>query len=148
MRADVKLHVLNCIDCQKFNTSQKVFHPLRPQLADQPMDYLCVDLIGPFKRSLRGNTFLLVVVDVFTKFVWLKPLLTKDRYDVAQALFDIFCLFGFPKILQSDNGTEFVNQILQAMQQIAGILQRLILAYNPGQMVELKLTCAWQKTSS
>jgi len=33
--------------------------------------------------------------------------------EVAYQLMDIFCLFGAPFILQSDNGREFTNNIIQ-----------------------------------
>jgi len=33
--------------------------------------------------------------------------------EVAYQLMDIFCMFGAPFILQSDNGREFVNKLIQ-----------------------------------
>jgi len=33
--------------------------------------------------------------------------------EVAYQLMDIFCMFGAPFILQSDNGREFANKIIQ-----------------------------------
>ena len=50
---------------------------------------------------------------------------------VARKLWKIFCLIGWPRILQSDNGREFVNQILQALMKLTGIDHRLISPYNP-----------------
>jgi hypothetical protein len=43
----------------------------------------------------------------------------------------LFCDVGFPKIIQSDNGTEFVNAIITALIDTAHIERRLITAYNP-----------------
>jgi len=48
----------------------------------------------------------------FTKFVSLRPLKTKTASEVAYNLIDIFCIFGAPCILQSDNGRGFVNHII------------------------------------
>jgi hypothetical protein len=39
--------------------------------------------------------------------------------------------YGWPKILQSDNGSEFVNNILRALVKVTGIEHRFISAYNP-----------------
>jgi hypothetical protein len=49
---------------------------------------------------------------------------------VARKLWKIFCLIGWPRILQSDNGREFVNQVLQALMRLTGIDHRLISPYN------------------
>jgi len=37
----------------------------------------------------------------------------KTTEEVAYQLLNIFCMFGVPSILQSDNGCEFVNKIIQ-----------------------------------
>ena len=62
--------------------------------------------------------WLLVYQDHFTKFIALRPLRAKSAIDVATALFDIFCIFGVPLILQSDNGREFRNQIVVAFKKM------------------------------
>jgi hypothetical protein len=74
---------------------------------------------------------LLVLIDVFTGFVVLRPLKSTTADEVAQHLWDIFCIIGIPKILQSDNGPEFQNQILKALCKLTGIDKRYIAPYNP-----------------
>jgi hypothetical protein len=59
--------------------------------------------------------WLLVYQDHFTKFIQLRPIKAKSAIEVAGLLFDIFCIFGIPYILQSDNGREFRNQLLSAL---------------------------------
>jgi hypothetical protein len=54
----------------------------------------------------------MVYQDHFTKFIQLRPLRAKSSLEVANALFDIFSIFGVPLILQSDNGREFRNQVV------------------------------------
>jgi transposase InsO family protein len=55
-------------------------------------------------------TFLLVVVDIFSKFIFIRPLLTKSSVEVAYALQCIFFENGPPLIMQSDNGLEFTSK--------------------------------------
>ena len=50
---------------------------------------------------------------------------------IVEYLFKSFCDFGFPKIIQSDNGTEFVNKVIKAIAEIARIDHRLITPYHP-----------------
>jgi hypothetical protein len=50
---------------------------------------------------------------------------------VAAAMWSILAEYGLPKIIQSDNGSEFVNQVFKALTKIYGIDHRLITAYHP-----------------
>ena len=54
-------------------------------------------------------TFILVVIDLFSKFIFVRPLLTKSPIAVANCLQNIFFENGAPLILQSDNGLEFTT---------------------------------------
>ena len=70
-------------------------------------------------------------ISLCTRFVMLKALKDKNQFTVAQSLLETFCTFGFPVILQSDNGTEFVNRVVEKMIEIARTEHRTITAYNP-----------------
>ena len=61
----------------------------------------------------------------------LRALSNKLAPTVARALFDIFSTIGIPRVLQSDNGSEFQNQIVQSLTTQLGINHRFISAYNP-----------------
>jgi len=63
-----------------------------------------------------GNyKFILVYQDHLTKFVNLRPLSNKRAEEVAYVLLDIFTTFGAPAILQSYNGREFSNKIVEEL---------------------------------
>ena len=49
----------------------------------------------------------------FTKFHFIMPILRKEAQCVAKCLTNhVFPVFGSPRILQMDNGKEFVNKII------------------------------------
>lgn len=55
----------------------------------------------------------MVYQDHLTKFVHLRPLKTKSAAEVAKKLEEIFCQTnGAPHVLQSDNGREFFNHVI------------------------------------
>ena len=60
--------------------------------------------------------WILQVKDHFSKFCWAKPLERKEAREVSQSIRDVFFMFGPPKILQSDNGREFVNELINSLQ--------------------------------
>jgi hypothetical protein len=72
-----------------------------------------------------------VCIDVFTGFVVLRPLKSTTAETVARKLWKIFSLIGLPRILQSDNGSEFISDVLAALVKITGIERRFISPYNP-----------------
>lgn len=131
IRSDIANHVSSCQSCQRFTISLKGYHPLTPIVAAAPMDAISIDLSLAFPTSPRGNNILLVVVCRFSRFVLLRALPDKAAATVAVALFEIFCDFGFPRIICSDNGSEFVNQLMQVMVQTCGIDHRLSTKYHP-----------------
>ena len=58
---------------------------------------------------------ILVVQDHFTKYVWLRVLPSQDGIHVAQALYDIFADFQCPATLHTDNGSEFINRLVESL---------------------------------
>ena len=53
--------------------------------------------------------------DHFTKFSWASPLTSKRAWEVAEHLTALFCQCGPPKILQSDNGREFLAEVIKQL---------------------------------
>ena len=88
-----------------------------------------MDFAGPFKM-LEGG-FMLIFVDVLTRFCWLCPLMRKTAEDVAYVLSEVFANFGVPKIVQSDNNSSFCNKVVDEFLGLAGFEHRRIMAYFP-----------------
>ncbi|GKB72141.1 retrovirus-related pol polyprotein from transposon TNT 1-94 [Tanacetum coccineum] len=76
-----------------------------------------MDLCGPMRvASINGKRYILVIVDDYSRFTWVRFLKTKDEAPVAI----IKCIKNIQVHLkatvqnvQTDNGTEFVNQTLR-----------------------------------
>jgi transposase InsO family protein len=132
LKEDCLQYNRKCVECQRYNISKRGYHPLRTIHAAMPMDHVAIDLAGPFVEAENtGNKYLLVVVDVCTRFVFLRAIPGKSGSVVAQELFNLFCLVGFPKVVQSDNGTEFKNELLNGIAARSGVEHRFISPYHP-----------------
>jgi len=131
MRRDIAQVIDECLPCLQFNIGRRGFHPLRSITATLPWDHVAMDLVGPLPISEEKYEFILVITDVFTRFSLLRPLRSKAAKEVALCLWENFCSFGVPKILQSDQGSEFVNEVIRNLLQSVGISHRLIAAYSP-----------------
>jgi len=124
-------YVKRCTECQKFNIVRRGYHPMRAIHAYLPGEHMAVDLAGPFKTSTKGNTYLLVLTDVCTRFVFLRAIADKTAATVVRTLFNIFCDIGCPQVLQSDNGKEFSNKPMTKMCERLGIDQRFTSPHHP-----------------
>jgi RNase H-like domain found in reverse transcriptase/Integrase core domain/Reverse transcriptase (RNA-dependent DNA polymerase)/Integrase zinc binding domain/Chromo (CHRromatin Organisation MOdifier) domain/Retrotransposon gag protein/Aspartyl protease len=131
MRADIIDHINNCDPCTRFVVVKSGFHPAKSITAAGPGDHFQIDTSIHLPPSPDGHVALLVLIDVFTGFVVLRPLKDTTAETVARKLWKIFALIGYPKILQSDNGSEFVNDVVRTLVRITGIEQRFITPYNP-----------------
>lgn len=87
----------------------------RPIEAERPMDIHQVDLVDlrgySVQRGGKIYRFVLSILDVFSRFLWLVPLHTKKSAIVAEKLYDIYIQFGSPVRFQSDQGTEFKKEV-------------------------------------
>jgi transposase InsO family protein len=68
-----------------------------------------------FSKENKDVTFILTVIDVFSKFAWAKMLKNKKQETVLDAFASIISTSGRkPKKIHSDEGTEFVNKLFKS----------------------------------
>jgi transposase InsO family protein len=112
VRHTVKKYIKNCINCiyykMKGGPKEGELYPL-PKYA-QPFHTLHVDHLGPFVKSKHGNRYLLVMVDSFTKFVFISAVKTTNSAEVISELDQVYKTFGNPRRIISDAGTAFTSK--------------------------------------
>jgi len=65
-----------------------------------------------FAKENKGYKYFLVIIDIFTKFVWTVPIKDKSSKVVTSAIANIIekkSPYGPPKNIHSDEGKEFIN---------------------------------------
>lgn len=103
----------------KANADPKRGFVSNPIVVDGFNKHTQVDLIDMQSKSYNGYKFILNYVDLHTKFVQLRPLKGKKSTTVTKELLQIFFIFGPPEKLQSDNGKEFKNALLNQICQFS-----------------------------
>lgn len=126
---DIKQVVQECTACHKFIIRKEGFHPLSSVKADMPMDQVAMDMFD-LPTSDEGHIKGLIIVDVCTRFVWIKAMRTAMSQDVARKLYKLFCQVGFPRVIQSDNGNEFQG-IVRALMELVQAEHRFSTPYHP-----------------
>ena len=86
MKEDIRKHCKTCATCQLHKLENVKFERkiFKPSL--QPMDFICMDLIGEFHPlTSHGHCYALTAVCMLTGFTWCVPLKTKTAEEVAKA---------------------------------------------------------------
>lgn len=130
MRKDVERFVRSCVTCRRVDWSKNRPQPLIQICADKPWGHVQVDLVTNLPK-VGGKTILLVVVDVYSSWCWMKAISTKKGKTVALALLEVFSVMGVPSVLQSDNGREFVNEAMVWLKEKFQLNHRFSTPYHP-----------------
>lgn len=112
---DILLFLSLCEPCVQKLKHKKKGLVVKPLLFKEMNSRCQVDLIDFQSQPDEDFKFIMVYQDHLTKFVVLRPLKSKTADEVCDNIIDIFTLLGAPCILQSDNGREFVNKIIDSL---------------------------------
>lgn len=115
MRKYIEQYIGCCIGCifgkKPSGKKEGYLYPI-PKKAE-PFDTLHIDHYGPLPKTSRGNLHVIVVVESFTKFVFLKAVKSTNAKYAVNFLREIFNLYGKPRVLISDQGSAFTSRRFQ-----------------------------------
>ena len=88
-----------------------VFFNKPPVEASEVMERNQIDLVDfqrmPVEHEGTQYNFVLSIMDIFSRYVFLSPLSSKHAHVVADVLYRLYSIIGPPRIIQCDNGKEF-----------------------------------------
>jgi len=127
---DVKTTLQGCHECAMHNTTRRGYNPSKSIVSYEPLDHVAYDLCGPLPITDKGNVYILVMIDLCTRYVIARAIPNKNSSTVAQAMIHIFGDYGVAlTIQQNDNGREFRSNIMDHFTKTLGIKQRFSLPY-------------------
>ena len=134
MRKYVKNYILACLSCQynKKSTGKSSGRLFNIEKKNVPMDTLHLDHLGPFVKSVKKNAYVIVAVDGFTKFTFIKPVANTNCAPVLKFINEIINMFGVPWRVVCNRGSAFASKSFTSSCQKMGIKRDLCATATPG----------------
>ena len=131
MRKDVSGYIKECDTCQK-RSHRTMQHDVAPYttVTTRLMKNRSIDTVGPFQEDDEGNRYLAVIIDTFSRWVEIYRIKNNDALSTAEALYENYGRFGAPEELKSDNGSEYVNELIELFNERVGVKHNLTIPYS------------------
>lgn len=128
LKTDVAYFCRTCCTCQITGKPNQVIPPapLVPiPVLREPFEHVIIDCVGPLHKTKTGNQFLLTVMCSATSFPEAIPLRKITASVVIKALVKFFSTFGLPKVVQTDQGTNFLSKLFSQVLTTLNISNRV-----------------------
>ena len=133
MKKDVEKYVKACLECARAKIKRKTCMPMAiTSTATTTFEKICLDIVGPLPITENGNKYILTVQDDLSKFICAFPLQDQETETIAKVFTEKFiCIFGVPKSVLTDNGSNFVSKLFHSVCKLFNIKKINISAYHP-----------------
>lgn len=133
MSTDCMLYVRSCPQC---NSQKKPnIHPrgsLGSFHAGTVLERVHLDILGPFPLSQRGNRYVLMVIDQFSKWLECFPLPDQTSESIARVFLEEFIArFGCPLQVHTDQGANFESDLFKSVCSLMETSKTRTTPYHP-----------------
>lgn len=131
--SDTSKYCRSCPECQKGTAKGRVKKvPLVSiPTIDEPFQRIALDFVGPLPLTESKNRFVLVCVDYATKYPIAVALKNQEAETVAEALMGIFADMGFPNEILTDQGSNFMSELIKELCRLLKVSKLVSSPYHP-----------------
>lgn len=123
LREKVEKVARNCVKCilaeKKQGRPEGYLAPIEKGLV--PLDTYHIDHLGPLSSTAKSYKHLFVVIDAFSKFVWLYATRSIGTAEAVDKLKKQALVFGNPRRIISDHGPGFTSNDFESYCEEAGV---------------------------
>ena len=132
MLRSVADYCCSCETCQmKKSPKQRPSGFLQHMPVSGPFHTVGIDFTGPFVESHKRNRYMIVAVDHHTKWIEIRPVPAQTAAAAAHFFYEqIVMRHGAPRVLISDQGTQFLSELMQKLLNLLGVEHRTTTAYH------------------
>lgn len=141
----IRKYVNACLHCAyakgNYGKVEGELHPIEKVAI--PMHTLHMDHLGPFLKTRRGYSYILVIIDSFTKFVFARAVKGTGSIETIQNLKEIISTFGNPHRIVTDRGVAFTSRYFKEfskLKQFKHVLNAVACPRSNGQVERVNRT--------
>ncbi|KAG6591054.1 reverse transcriptase [Phytophthora cinnamomi] len=129
----VQQYVGECVDCETGKGRPRIQGESPGNIqAIYPFQIIAMDHIPSLPKSYKGNTELLIWVDLFTGYVIAKASASRTAQTIAESYEEcVFRRFGASEVIRHDREPGFMSDFFRSFNRILGQRQRATMAYRP-----------------
>lgn len=134
MKSDVSAYCRSCHVCQLTGKPNQTIPPapLHPiPVLGEPFERIILDCVGPLPKSKARHQYILTMMCAATRYPEAIPLRTIKTKKVFQELVKFCYVFGLPKVIQTDQGSNFTSKIFTQVTRELNVKHILSSAYHP-----------------
>ena len=133
MAEDIAAYVKNCMKCAQRKPYGQSKAPMKPMpAATRVWERIAMDIVGPVETSRNGNRYILVLSDYASRFVMTIPMIDQTAKTVAAHLVnEVLTKYGAPEQILTDQGTNFLSELVHQICQLFKIKQLRTTSYHP-----------------
>ena len=91
-----------------------------------------LDIVGPLSQTLDGNKYVLTFQNELSKYTLAIPVAQQDAVTIAKAFVEeVILKFGIPQIILTDQGSNFLSEIITNVCKFLKIKKIKCIAYHP-----------------
>ena len=129
---DVKTYCQECINCQRFKTSNRYNKAkLKPINTSRPNQIVAADVFGPLPLSNGKFKYVLVVTDLFTKYVEFFAMETQTAHETARKLVDYISRHSIMDTILTDQGKNFQSELISELWELLDVHKSRTTPYFP-----------------
>ena len=143
----VRSYIRNCTSCQLLKDDKQPEKGLMQMMEiSEPFDCCGVDILGPITPSSKGNQYIIIFIDLFTK--WLETKAVKNTQ--SETLAKWFCYNIFPKHgainrILTDNASYFTSEFSEIVFELTKSKHITSTSYSPQTNGNAERACATVK---
>ena len=130
---DVKHYIKHCVACQKAKNYGKVTPPYKvTPIPKRCFEEVSLDVVGPMAGSYFGTKYILAIQDRLSRWVVFAPMRDTSAETTSRTFLQKWVMvYGPPRKLITDRGTNFVSTYFTQLAAFLGIEPTTTVAYRP-----------------
>jgi len=132
MAEDVSKWCKNCKQCSQKQGKNLKHAKMLHSYVGEPMQRISLDVIGPLPTTTHNQSYILVVIDNFSRWMECYAMEDQQAFTVADKFVTEFvCRYGVPMQILTDQGPDFMSKLFTEMCKLLEIEKLCCTPYQP-----------------